>query len=180
MSLQDLESESGTRLIGLDIGEKRTGVALSDESRMLSTPWKTLEHQGKKDWIRQVLALLSEKAVAGIVVGVPLDQWGEDGASAVRIQTFIDLLRKRTKVPVIEWDERFTTVQAERRLIEADVRRRDRRDLVDKVAAAIILQAYLDSQAHSTSLESDQEHGQQGVGGEVEGDGHWVLSARPE
>ena len=133
------------RILGLDIGERRTGVAVSDPTRFLASPIKFIDSLEKSRWLGEILGLLSEYEIAKIVVGIPLDKKGEVGDSALNIRKFIALLRERSSVPVLEWDERFTSREAERVLIQADVSRKKRKHVIDKVAASILLQSYLDS-----------------------------------
>jgi putative Holliday junction resolvase len=132
-------------VLALDIGEKRTGVALSDESLTIASPLTVLPVDKKKAWMKEVAKLCEKHFVAQILVGLPLNHHGEEGSDAEKMRSIVAMLRKVVSVPVIEWDERFTTVQAERSLIEADVSRRDRKQIIDKVAASIMLQSYLDS-----------------------------------
>lgn len=146
------------RVMALDIGEKRTGVALSDESLLIASPHSTIEARGKKDWLRQVGALVDAENVARILVGLPLNQYGEEGDDAKNTRKFIALLQEGLKVPVVEWDERFSTVQAERALIGADVSREKRKGVIDKVAAAILLQSYLDSLRFHSNDRADVDY----------------------
>ncbi len=135
------------RILGFDVGTHRIGVALSDETGIIASPLTYLK-VGKKleGVIGEVAALCSEHQVNTVVVGLPLSLSGGEGGSSVRrAKKMGALLEGSMDVQVIYWDERFTTLEAERLLVEADVRRKARRDVVDKVAAAIILQSYLDS-----------------------------------
>jgi putative Holliday junction resolvase len=134
-----------SRLLCLDIGHKRTGVAVSDETRSIASPMGVIHGSEKGPWLLAVQEYINRHEVGGVVVGIPLNQDGEEGRDALEIRKFIALLQERAGIAVIEWDERFSTVQAERRLIEADVSRKKRKGVIDKVAAAIILQSYLDS-----------------------------------
>ena len=97
-----------------------------------------------KEWLRKLLSFLNDYSIDKIIVGIPLNQDGEAGVDAERIRKYIALLREKVNYPVIEWDERFTTVQAERVLITSDVSRKNRKQVVDQLAAAIMLQSYLD------------------------------------
>ena len=134
------------RIMALDVGAKRTGVAISDETRAFGFPHSVFEASNKKEWVAKVLGLLKEEeGITTILVGLPLNQHGEAGEDAENIRQFIALLQQRITLPVIEWDERFTTIQAERTLLEADISRKNRKQVVDKLAASIILQTYLDS-----------------------------------
>lgn len=152
----DFEESPRTRVLALDIGEKRTGVALSDESRTISSPLTVLDVDKGNQWIKKVADLTEQHEVAEVLVGLPLNQHGEEGSDAEKIQKVIALLRGRLKVPVIEWDERFTTVQAQRSLLEADVSRRKRKEVIDKVAASILLQSFLDSRKFQQEREQER------------------------
>jgi len=140
-----MDFEERTRILALDIGSKRTGVAISDPSQSISLPLTNVEATKKGEWVSKVKDLVETSDVEKIVVGIPLDHHGEEGADAQKIREFIALLRERVTQPVIEWDERFTTVQAERTLVDADLSRKRRKQVIDKIAATIILQSYLDS-----------------------------------
>lgn len=131
--------------MALDIGQKRTGVALCDESRLIASPYATVDSQNRKTWVEAIALIAREEEVGAIVVGMPLNQHGEEGEDAKNIRKFIALLQERVALPVIEWDERFSTVQAEKTLLSADVSRKKRKEVIDKVVAAILLQSYLDS-----------------------------------
>lgn len=136
--------EESKRTLGLDIGTKRTGIAIADETLTLASPLTHIEASNKKDWIIKLLKFLENYDTAQIIVGIPLNQYGEEGEDAIRIKQYIALLREKVNFPVIEWDERFTTVQAEKTLITADISRKNRKQVIDKVAASIMLQSYLD------------------------------------
>lgn len=134
-----------TKILALDIGVKRTGVAISDESLTFSFAREVIDMNDKKRWANQIAQMVEDEEIAKIVVGLPLNHHGEAGEDAKRIREYVGILTSRVSVPVIEWDERFTTVQAERTLITADISRKKRKEVIDKVAAQIILQSYLDS-----------------------------------
>ena len=134
------------RALGLDIGEKRIGVALSDPRGILATALTVLETKSEDDALKRIAALAQEHDVENIVVGMPFSLDGSLGPQARRVQSFIDTLSQRTKLPVVTWDERFSTVDAERVLVEAGVKREKRKKHLDSVAAAIVLQGYLDRQ----------------------------------
>lgn len=147
--------ENRTRIMALDIGSKRTGVALSDETRLFASPLLTIEETQFKPWLAKVKQLVEDHQVAEVLVGLPLNQFGEEGRDALNIRKYIALLQEGLTVPVIEWDERFTTAQAERTLIDADVTRKGRKKVIDQIAACIILQGYLDSLKFSKNLETN-------------------------
>jgi len=132
------------RLLGLDVGDKRIGIALSDESATLASGLSTLERVGPRKDLKALAALVREHGVSDVVVGLPRHLDGSLGPQAQKVLQFMDELRPVVKVPVVSWDERFTSVMATQALIEGGVSRRDRRSVVDKVSATLILQSYLD------------------------------------
>jgi putative Holliday junction resolvase len=133
------------RALGLDVGTRRIGVALSDELRITAQPFAVLEAKGLKDAAARVRALCAEHEVDTIVIGLPLSMSGGDrGASSARARDLAALLEGAVPGEIVLWDERFSTAAAERVLIEGNVRRADRRKVVDKIAAALILQGWLD------------------------------------
>jgi putative Holliday junction resolvase len=134
----------GLRYLGLDVGDRGIGVALSDETLTLASGLDTLRRVGPRKDVKAIAALTRTHSVGELVVGLPRRLDGTVGPQAQKVREFMDDLRKSIRVPIVEWDERFTTVIAEQALIEADVSRRDRKAVVDKVAAILILQSYLD------------------------------------
>ena len=133
------------RVLGLDVGSKTIGVALSDETGMLASPLETLERKGTAPDTAAVAALANKFEAERVIVGMPYEMDGEIGPRAKRVQVLIDALLA-AGLRVDTWDERFSTVAAERALLEADLSRARRKEVVDKVAAAYILQGWLDSQ----------------------------------
>ncbi|MCB0403675.1 MAG: Holliday junction resolvase RuvX [Bdellovibrionales bacterium] len=133
------------RILALDVGTKRTGAAISDESRTFSFPLLQFEASDPRRWVENVVALIDENDVGTLVVGMPLDSSGEPSEMGLEIRKRVALLQKSKSLPIIEWDERLTSAQAERYLIEGEVSRKKRKQVVDKVAATILLQSYLDS-----------------------------------
>ncbi len=134
------------RILAIDHGEKRIGVALSDPTATFAQPLVVLERKAKlRQDLRGIAALCREYEVEEIVIGLPLDMNGTVGAKAQEVRGFAERLQETTGLPVVEWDERLSTVAAERALIEAGVRRKKRKQVVDKTAAALILSSYLDS-----------------------------------
>ncbi|HYC54833.1 MAG TPA: Holliday junction resolvase RuvX [Candidatus Binatia bacterium] len=134
------------RLAALDVGDKRIGVALSDPLRLIAQPVGVVERKGARADCSAILALLAEHKIEKVIVGLPLSFSGSEGEQADRVRHFAERFHSETGLPVVYQDERLTTVQGERMLVQAGVRRDRRRRVVDKVAAALILQAYLDSQ----------------------------------
>jgi len=142
--LEDLRIGAGLRLLGLDLGEKTIGLALSDRLLSVATPMRTLK-RGKFAADALVLDhIISEQGVGGLVVGLPLNMDGTDGPSAQSARAFGRNWATRSPLPVVMQDERLSTSAVTRTLLEADTSRRRRDDVVDKMAAAYILQGALD------------------------------------
>ena len=137
------------RILALDIGERRIGVALSDPSGLLATPLTTIHRRHHTADVDEVLRLVDEHDAERVVVGLPLELSGRRGTQAGRVSAFVRAMAERTQVPVETVDERYSTVQAQRQLRESGVRPSRDRARVDAAAAAIILQSYLDSQRGS-------------------------------
>ena len=139
-------SHSEGRLLAVDWGERRIGLALSDESRTLAQPLTTLTRRlGKRFPMREFLALLEQHAVTGIVVGLPLDQDGEEGDSATAARILAADIARRSGRPVELWDERLTTSRALQTVREMGGSTRGRKEDVDALAATLLLQHYLDA-----------------------------------
>ncbi len=132
------------RYLGLDVGDKLIGLALSDESGTLATGLDTLRRVGPRKDLKAIADRVRTHGVGGIVVGLPRKLDGSVGVQAQKVLDFIEDLRGVVRVPVVTWDERFTSVVAHQALIEGDVSRKGRKGLVDKVSAILILQNYLD------------------------------------
>jgi putative Holliday junction resolvase len=142
--LEDLKIEAGLRLLGLDLGEKTIGLALSDRLLSVATPMQTLK-RGKFSADAALLDhIISEQGVGGLVVGLPLNMDGTDGPSAQSARAFGRNWAGRSPLPVVMQDERLSTSAVTRTLLEADTSRKRRDDVVDKMAAAYILQGALD------------------------------------
>lgn len=144
------------RFMGLDVGDKTIGVAISDEQGIIANPFKVIPRTAsvKKD-IAEVRKLAEEFGVQRIVVGMPYMMDGSVGIQAEKVQEFVEQLRRRIRVSVETWDERLTTMEVERLLISADQSRARRKKVVDKMAAAIILQSYMDKQKSDSSRETE-------------------------
>jgi len=132
------------RYLGLDVGDVRIGVALSDETATIASGLDTIRRVGPRKDVKAVAGLVRSHEVAELVVGLPRRLDGELGPQAQKVLAFMDELRSAVKVPVVPWDERFTSAVANQALIEADVSRKGRKAVVDKVSAILILQNYLD------------------------------------
>ena len=139
-------------ILGIDFGRSRIGVAISDELRMLAHPLETIPASNQA--VRRVAEITRERNVQGIVIGVPRLMSGNYGSAAEEVLTFVEQIRKAVSCQVVTWDERLTTVAAQRALRDAGKKTRDTRGYVDQVAAQIILQAYLDSL--STAAQPDE------------------------
>lgn len=137
------------RLMSLDVGTKTVGVAVSDELGITAQPLQTYRRQNVRADEKALVALMREQDVGLLVVGLPLNMNGTEGERAVASRKLGDALAEATGVTVQYWDERLTTVAANRSLLEADVSRSKRRDVVDQVAAVLILQGFLDSRVRS-------------------------------
>ena len=136
----------GGRVLALDLGEATIGLALSDPLGITAQPIEALRRIGPKKDLQRLAQLIEEREVATIVVGLPLLLSGEDGDAARGAREFAEKLGRRfPKIGIELFDERLTTVEAERTLIAADVRRSKRKKVIDTMAAVLILQGYLDS-----------------------------------
>ncbi|MBA2435330.1 MAG: Holliday junction resolvase RuvX [Chthoniobacterales bacterium] len=133
------------RIMGIDYGRARIGVALSDELQMLAHPTETIAVAKVADPVGRIAALVAEKNVELIVVGLPRHMNGSVGASAEEASGFAEKLRTEIACPVRTWDERLSTVAAQRALREAGKSVRESRGYIDQVAAQMLLQSYLDS-----------------------------------
>ena len=133
------------RILAIDHGTKRMGIAISDEMRTIAQPLEYIAAEPLEKFFDRLKQIIADKQVSLIVVGVPRNMDGTYGPAALKVQEFVAGLKEAVTVPIKSWDERLTSVQANRYLIEADVRRSKRKEKVDKTAAAILLQSYLDS-----------------------------------
>ena len=141
----------GARLAGLDLGTKTIGVALSDPSLMIATPLKTIRREKFAKDAEALLAICAREKVGGIVLGLPVNMNGTEGPRAQATRAFLRSLAALTSIPVVLWDERLSTVGAERAMLEADLSRKKRAEKIDAAAAAFILQGALDRIANLPS-----------------------------
>jgi putative pre-16S rRNA nuclease len=132
-------------LLGIDPGTRRIGVAVSDAGGTIALPLEVVERGRDDGWLRRVAELAVERGVAGIVVGLPVRMDGTEGPEAAEARRLAGMLEERLGLPAVLVDERFTSVAANRAMAAADVDSRRRRPVVDKVAAALILQSHLDA-----------------------------------
>ena len=133
------------RVLGLDIGDRRTGVALSDETGLLASSLPALVSDGSTDMIQSIINLVNETGASEVVVGMPISFSGERGKQAKQVDGLLSILRDQITIPIKTLDERYTTKDAERILKLIGAKPSRNRARTDSVAAAIILQAYLDS-----------------------------------
>ena len=133
------------RILAIDPGTKRMGIALSDELKLIAQPFAFIPAEPFAGFLARLKALLVEKEVELILIGMPRNLNGTYGPAALKVQELVAVLRETIGVPIKTWDERLTSAQANRILIDAEVRRRQRKTKVDQMAAAILLQSYLDS-----------------------------------
>ena len=133
------------RILAIDHGTKRMGIALSDETLTIAQPLEFIPAEPFGDFLARLKQLITEKQVDQILIGMPRNMDGSYGPAALKVQEFVAVLKETIAVPIKTWDERLTSAQANRMLIQAEVRRDKRKQRVDAAAAAILLQSYLDS-----------------------------------
>ncbi len=139
-----LDLGPGQRLMGLDVGSKTIGVALSDLGRTIATPTVTVRRRKFTADAQVLRGIIEENEVCGLVIGLPLNMDGSEGPRCQSVRQFAANLLGQIDIPTAFWDERLSTVTAERALLEADMSRKRRAEVIDKMAAAIILQGALD------------------------------------
>jgi putative Holliday junction resolvase len=147
-------NKNSMRTMGLDLGSHTIGVAISDELRMTAQGLKTIRRGSMEEDLRELTAIISQFEVDKVVVGLPRNMDGTLGEQAKKALKWIKTIEERTHLPVISWDERLSTVAATRILLEADLSRRKRKKTVDKLAAVLILQGFLD---HSRDRTDDSD-----------------------
>ena len=130
--------------MGLDVGDKTIGVALSDPMFLIANPLETIKRKKASLDINRLVELINEYDIEKIVVGLPKNMNNSIGPQSMKVMSFVDLLKKQTDREIVYQDERMTTLQSERVLIGMDVRRENRKEHIDKIAASFILQTYLD------------------------------------
>ena len=130
--------------MGLDVGDKTIGVAISDPMFMLAQPYETIKRKKAKIDIDRIIEIIECENVSEIVVGLPKNMNNTIGPQAMKVISFVDLIKQRVDINIVYEDERLTTIQSENTLIEMAVRRENRKKYIDKIAASYILQSYLD------------------------------------
>ncbi len=144
------------RILGLDVGDRRIGVAVSDEMALFAQGLFVLERRNPVADVAALREVMSEYDVTRVVVGMPRNMNGSYGPQADKTAVFIDRLEQSCNLPCIAWDERLTTQQAERVLVAANQRRRKRKAVRDKLAAQLVLQSYLDHQRLTAKAQPTQ------------------------
>jgi putative Holliday junction resolvase len=132
------------RIIGLDMGSHTIGLAISDESGMIAQSLETIKRRSTEEDFKEISRVIDQFKVEKIVVGLPKNMNGTLGKQAEMVLEWVEALKKRISLPVVTWDERLTTVGATKILLEADLSRKKRKKVIDQVAAALILQGFLD------------------------------------
>jgi putative Holliday junction resolvase len=135
------------RILAIDHGSKRIGIAVSDELKMIAQPLEFIPAQPFAAFLTRLNELINDKEVESILVGLPRNMDGSYGPAAQKVQDFVESLKGAVGVPIKTWDERLTSAQANRVMIQGNVRRDKRKEKVDAMAAAILLQSYLDGLA---------------------------------
>lgn len=133
------------RVLGLDVGETTIGLALSDIRRSIASPLSTIERTKFTKDMEKLEAAITANAVVGLVIGYPINMDGSLGPRTQSTRTFVSNMGKRINLPMLLWDERLSTMAVERMMLEADMSRKRRSELVDKLAASYMLQGYLDN-----------------------------------
>ena len=131
------------RIMGLDIGSRTIGVAVSDELGMIAQGLKTIKRKSMEEDIKEISLIITQYKIDKIVVGLPKNMDGTIGKQAEMVFQWIKTVREKIGLPMLTWDERLSTVEASKVLLEADLSRKERRGVIDKLAAALILQGYL-------------------------------------
>jgi putative Holliday junction resolvase len=143
-------------ILALDFGRVRIGVAISDDLQLLAHPLETIPTKDRSE--SRIARIVDDKHVDHIVAGIPRQMNGQIGTAAIEVLQFVEKLRAILSCPVVTWDERLTTVAAQRALRDAGKKTRHTRGYVDQVAAQMILQSYLDSRVHDAQVKSDQRN----------------------
>ncbi len=143
------------RILALDVGEKNIGLAISDKLGWTAQPLRSLKHRTTAESICAIAELAKDNQVSEIIVGMPLNLDSSFGEKAKDVAAFTEDLKKKIALPVKIWDERFTSLQAKKVMLEADLSRKKRKKKIDQLAAQLILQSYLDAQANSQDVQKN-------------------------
>ena len=134
-----------SRILGIDYGSVRIGLALSDPLKIISRPYKVIKNSGSETY-RELEEIIAEQKVEAVILGLPLDKDGSDSSKTLEVREFAETLKIRLGIPVILWDERYTSAKANSWLKEMGIDYKKSKTVIDKIAAAIILKDYLDEQ----------------------------------
>ncbi len=146
------------KILGIDYGEKRIGLALSDISNTVARSLKVVKRNATRSWLGEIKAIVDKNKIEKIVIGLPKNMNGSIGGKGKEVLAFVKVLGKVVRVPIVTWDERLTTVSAEKVLRQAELSRKKRKDILDKLSACIILQNYLDSIESSQKEKSEESN----------------------
>jgi putative Holliday junction resolvase len=141
---RQMGDKKDVRIMGLDIGSHTIGVAITDELRITAQALKTIRRKSKEEDFEEIIRIIDQFKIGKIVVGLPKNMNGTLGKQAKMVLQWIKAISERVDLPIVTWDERFSTVEASRVLLEADLSRRKRKKAIDKLAAVIILQGYIE------------------------------------
>ena len=145
------------RIMGLDIGTRTIGIAISDELGITAQGLKTLRRKSMEEDFKEIAAIIRQFEIEEIIVGLPKNMDGTLGGQAEKVLKWMEVLKDKIKIPVATWDERLSTVGASKILLEADLSRSKRKKVIDKVAAVLILQGYLDQGRRKNDETAPQE-----------------------
>jgi len=145
------------RIMGLDIGTRTIGIAISDELGITAQGLKTLRRKSMEEDFKEIAAIIRQFEIEKIIVGLPKNMDGTLGSQAEKVLNWMEALKDRIEIPVATWDERLSTVGASKVLLEADLSRSKRKKVIDKVAAVLILQGYLDQGRRKNDETAPQE-----------------------
>jgi len=138
------------RYLGIDFGTKRLGLSTSDEMGIIAGKYGTIQRKGTKTDLNRLKSIIDQEGIQKVVVGYPKNMDGSSGDTARKVEDFVSKLREHIDIPVDTWDERLSSISAEKVLIMGDVRRNKRKKVIDQLSAVIILQNYLDYQNLAT------------------------------
>lgn len=139
-----LEKLPPGRILAIDYGTRRIGLAMSDPSQFLASSLETIHNRGVNDFVQKIIPILKENGVIAVVIGMPYNMKGDIGERGKQVREFSNSIRKGIDIPVLTWDERLSTVSAEKAMIATNKSPSKHRHKIDQVAAAFILQAFLD------------------------------------
>ena len=145
------------RTLGMDLGTKTLGLAISDKQGIIASPYKLIKYNNIEEAVNEVLTIIEKEKIENLVLGLPKNMNNTEGDRCEKTKEFKELLEKRCNLPVILWDERLTTVAADNSMMEMGIRRENRKEYVDEIAAIFILQGYLDYLSnHPQELSADE------------------------